>query len=64
MHEANTGPLCGWCDFFPYCSEGQEYVMGRLDQGNFRKDAPADLMMKDKVLIESIRALDAANRNT
>lgn len=64
VHEANTGPLCGWCDFFPYCSEGQEYVMGRLEQGNFRKDAPAVLMMKDDALIESIRALDAANRNT
>lgn len=54
---ATVGPLCGWCDFFPYCSEGQEYVIDRIEQNNFRKDAPAALMLKDVNLIEAVRAL-------
>lgn len=55
---AKTGPLCGWCDFFPYCSEGQEYVIDRIENGSFRKDAPAALMLKDVNLIEAVRSLN------
>jgi putative RecB family exonuclease len=63
-HPATTGPLCGWCDFFPYCAEGQEYVIGRLESGSFRKDAPAVQMMNDEAFIQNVKNLNAISKET
>ena len=39
--KATPHTLCGWCDFFAHCQEGQEYITKRVKDGDFRRlDAP------------------------